>query len=309
MLSTIAIALTLVTTAAAPGETLLDICRGAYESFEPKAAVKSCSAAADVDELSVTQRVQALRYLAQSHILANEDDEAARAFTRMLVLDDALLLTRDAGPRERDVFARARAGLEKKGRIAATHVVDEVGRVRVELRDPLARVAGARVRVRSGERMSVGLLSGTRSGDTLVLDGALPVLTAVSEVRYEIVLDGHSGAPLAVDAPLRGTHAYPGVVGADAPAAPASLATPAPSAVNDIGYAVLASGIGLEAGWLFLATPVVAATFEAESAIPIALVGAAVFGGIIAIGAGMALSTPEPPAPPPEPPKPAQGAP
>lgn len=281
------LAIAFMTTAAAPGETLLEICRDAYESFEPKAAVKSCSAAADVVELPVPQRIQALRYLAQSHILANEDGEASQAFTRMLVLDDTLLLTRDAGPRERTVFSRARATLDHKGRISSTHSVDNAGRVRVAVTDPLARVAGARLRVRADDRISVAALHGHRSDEGLVLDGTLATLAGAAEVDYEILLEGHTGELLAVDAPLRGTRKYVvtkdgQVVVAAAPAKP----------FDGVGYAVVASGIGMEA-CLLLGTPIAIEASEPEEWIPFTLVGTMVFAAVIAAGAGLLLYGPE----------------
>jgi hypothetical protein len=300
MVPALALALSFVTPAgAAPGETLLDICRSAYESFEPRAAVKSCSAAADVDELSMAQRIQALRYLGQSQILANEDDAALQAFMRMLVLDDALLLTRDAGPRERDVFARARATLDKKGRIEATHTLDEAGNLRVDVRDPLARVARARVRVRNGERISVAGLAAARDGGVLVVTGPLPVLAVAAVVDYEILLDGHTGAHLAIDAPLHGTRRQRAgddeVVGTAAGTASNATYASAVKAkpLDGFGYAVLASGVGLEALWLFVATPVFANTLETDQWVPFTLTGALAAGAVIAAGAGIVWLGPE----------------
>lgn len=286
----LALAFAFGTTAAAPGETLLDICRSAYESFEPKAAVKSCSAAADVSELTVTQRIEALRYLAQSHILATEDEDAARAFTRMLVLDDALLLTRDAGPRERDIFARARTTLEQKGRITATHTLDDDDRLRVEVRDPLARVASARVRVRDDDRISVALLAGTRSDGVLVVSGPLPTLAGAAAVRYEIMLQGHTGALLAVDAPLRGKRKYFDVVTTrDGKREVVAQEKP----FDTFGYSVIATGVGLEAYWLLGCTPALAATYPPEEWISVALLGAASLGLIVAAGTAIVLTGPE----------------
>jgi hypothetical protein len=291
-----ALALAFVTTAApsAPGETLLEICRSAYESFEPKAAVKSCGAAADVNELTVTQRIQALRYLAQSHILANEDADAARAFTRMLVLDDALLLTRDAGPRERDVFARARATVDQKGRISATHALDDDGRLRVDVKDPLARVAGARVRVSAADRISVAPLAGSRGDGVLVLNGVLPPLAGAAHVTYEVLLDGHTGTPLAVDAPLRGTRGIAGADGHDgAIAVQEEKRSERSKPFDGIGYGVIATGIGLEACWLLAAVPVATSPVDPEAWLPTALVGAVTFATLIAAGTGIVLWGPE----------------
>lgn len=272
----LAFALSVSVASSAPGEALLDICKSAYESFEPKAAVKSCAAAADLEELPVSRRIDALRLLAQAHLLANEDSQAALAFARMLVLDDDLLLPKEAGPRERDVFARARAKIERDGRILATHDVDADGRLQVSVTDPMKRVAGARVRSRVGDRIHAAPLRSSRTGDLLTLTGVVPRLAREATVQFEILLDGHTGATLAVDAPLRGA----------VPTSPSAAS--ASSAQNSVGWVLASTGVGL--GVLSVgvgSTVAIISGYPIESWGPLAAVAALGCGGLTAFGAAL----------------------
>lgn len=275
----LAFALSVSVASSAPGEALLDICKSAYESFEPKAAVKSCAAAADVKELPLSDRIDALRLLAQAHLLANEDSQATLAFARMLVLDDDLLLPREAGPRERDVFARARAKIERDGRILATHDVDADGRLQASVTDPMRRVAAARVRSRVGNRIHVAPLRSSRAGDLLTLTGVVPKLSREATVQFEILLDGHTGTTLAVDAPLRGTLRG---------AAPEAGAAPASSAQHSIGWAIASTGVGLGVLTVGIgSTTAIISGYPIESWGPLAAVAALGCGGITVLGAAL----------------------
>lgn len=222
----------------AAANAALDKCRALDREFDTRAMPKPCQAAAEDATLAVPERVEALRRLAFAHILNGDEALAEPAFVKMLVFSPDAELPADAGPRFRELFAKARSRFQAEGQLqTSTPPPVPAGSgpvtVRVELTDKLGRVVGARVIARvtplgapagkDGAAGSAGkdgpavaapleerLARSELSPGLVRFTGTVPepheVPPGGATVSWQVVFDGWDGRPVAATPPVVGEH-------------------------------------------------------------------------------------------------------
>lgn len=228
----------------AAANAALDKCRALDREFDTKAMPKPCQAAAEDATLAVPERVEALRRLAFAHILNGDEALAEPAFVKMLVFSPDAELPADAGPRFRELFAKAKGRFQAEGQLqTSTPPPLPAGSgpvtVRVELTDKLGRVVGARVIARvipsgpSGPSGPAGAPDGKDGKDgkdgpamaapleerlarselspgLVRFTGTVPEPREVppggATVSWQVVFDGWDGRPVQATPPVAGEH-------------------------------------------------------------------------------------------------------
>ena len=190
-------------TAASPA---LERCRALDQGFKTRAMPGPCSEAAADIAAPAEERAEAYRLLAFAQIVNGAEREAEKAFVRMLVLTPESSLPPDASPRFRDVFQKAKVRYEREGKLDASvsSFAPPQGiapaNVAVDLKDPLGRVASARVSA-SASGASVPTRAGLVRTET-GFEGTIVEPLGARQVHAEIELISHDGRTVLEALPL-----------------------------------------------------------------------------------------------------------
>jgi hypothetical protein len=248
----------------AAANAALDKCRQLDREFDTKAMVTPCQVAADDGTLAAPERVEALRLLAFAHVVNGDEALAEPAFLKMLVFSPTAELPADAGPRFKEVFARAKARFEADGALTVTFTAparDATSPVPLQLDiiDKLGRVVAARVKTTASDggvaedrlarsELAPGQLrfSGVLP-EPLVKDSAAP---GERTLKFDVTLEGWDGEALAVPTPVQGEIGRTPGAAAEGGEVPWLWIGVGSAAV--VGAAAITGGV---LGWCFVAGP------------------------------------------------------
>lgn len=254
--------------AAAPGvkaDSALSSCRALDKEFDTKNMPKPCQAAADDATLPIAARVEALRLLAQAHILNGDEPLAAPAFLRMLVLQPSAELPGDAGPRIRELFAAVKTRFDEEGAVAVTFIppaqpaAGAPVELQIDIVDKLGRVLGARVTTQSSaqqEPIEERLVRNELSPGNVRFTGRVPEPAGTlppegATLRYDVVVETWDAQALALPSPITGTFTRAGAL-------PAGVAGDEPPWLLigvGVGGVVVAGAVAAGAVYCFTAGP------------------------------------------------------
>lgn len=203
--------------ARAPNSALAK-CRALDKEFDTKNMPKPCQAAADDATLPIAERVEALRFLAQAHILNGDEALAEPAFMKMLVFSPTAELPGDAGPRIREIFSAVKQRFDEEGVLGVTFVPPPQPasgapvELQVDVVDKLGRAIGARVRTQSSaqtEPVEERLVRNELSPGNLRFTGRVPepkgpLPPEGATLKYEVVVETWDGQALPLPAPVTG---------------------------------------------------------------------------------------------------------
>ena len=200
-------------------------CRALDKEFDAKNMPKPCQAAANDATLAIGDRVEALRLLAQAHVLNGDEALAEPAFMKMLMLLPTVELPGDAGPRMREMFAVVKSRFEKDGVLGVTFTPPPPPapgapvELQIDIADKLGRVEGARVQTQSSvstNPVQDRLVRSELSPGNVRFTGRVPEPKGSlgpegASVTYQVVFESFDGQALPLSAPVTGTFKRAGV--------------------------------------------------------------------------------------------------
>jgi hypothetical protein len=226
--------------------------RTLYQSLRYERAAEKLLVATQAPEATREERLESYDLLARSLAALGRMKEVQDTYRQLLLWEPQAPLPRDAAPKIREAFLRAKEGLYRRDYVELQQQQAPPGQLAVRLVDPWAQVKALRMQVRGPQGFTPVPLPRDRSGART----ELPPADEDGTVSLYLEAEGQGGQVLA----RLGSAGQPLVFrGVPRPVPPQALPAPAPASAPVAEVQTSSGGGRAWAGWGLAGASVVAA--------------------------------------------------